>query len=742
MKHRIFALVLVLTQGLLAGCEEVSGSLTLQLDRPSGFAVVDDGWLVVGQENGDVASFVSLDPSSGTSETLMSPSFYLPLHWNILPESRSWIGSENQAAVYVSGLTGEVEFINFDQIRNGDARFAASRSADFFPTAVGTLSISADACEAPCVVKAWASLPSRGTVVEFEIIQSDGEADWQLLRELNVGGSPWEMAAGLDETLILSDLSNQRIVKVHLADETTETLQLDSVVGPISVSTDGATLFVSRPQLRDALIVKLSDLSSSSFENFLAPTTSCIAACDPDAESEACDGLHPYNKQVCLDNSDKLTTSRSYEGLFLGLHTSHVVALGAGAGDQAWVSTCDEETRVYNEVFAVLGIQSGMRFVGARDDTGAFELITDSWCNEIRSGATTRPSVFLSALESPSDVLSSQEELDPVFSLLDVEVAGETDEDEPDSFEVIVARWALGDYRFSVTWEGLSDGQLSRPLGGGVLTANGDGEVRLVDDLGLNLKRFDEVVQLGADLRLGGACEPEEPCGDLLVVTEGLTLTDACLNAISAQDEDEAACLLERRIESVVELDGNTYWELDREIPSECRPTSGRIGYEVRAAREFSVVSDLKPYRVGPGERFGFGTRQGATEPIHVKFRDVDGDSPCATPEGLVRGETGTVQLLDGNRVSQGTTWPTGIWSLSQSLDGLDFDFDLTLPSDLKVWRSETHGTIILLSLTGSNRLVYFRPLFGEGATVDNNPIDLFRSAEWYQDKSRFWLIQ
>ena len=86
-----------------------------------------------------------------------------------------------------------------------------------------------------------------------------------------------------------------------------------------------------------------------------------------------------------------------------------------------------------------------------------------------------------------------------------------------------------------MTWEGLADEQLSRPLGGGVLTADDDGDVDLVDDLGLNLSRFTDEVNLGDDLRLQGKCEEGEPCGDLLVLTEGsLTLTDACLSTLGA----------------------------------------------------------------------------------------------------------------------------------------------------------------------------------------------------------------
>ena len=144
----------------------------------------------------------------------------------------------------------------------------------------------------------------------------------------------------------------------------------------------------------------------------------------------------------------------------------------------------------------------------------------------------------------------------------------------------MVARWVVGDYRLQVTWEGLADGQLSRPLGGGVLTPDDEeGDVDLVDDLGLNLLRLTDEVNLGDDLRLQGKCDADEPCGDLLVLTEGLTLTDACLSTLGAADEAEASCLLERRIDSVVEREGNTFWQLDaREIPE-------RLSSIVRAHR-------------------------------------------------------------------------------------------------------------------------------------------------------------
>ena len=41
--------------------------------------------------------------------------------------------------------------------------------------------------------------------------------------------------------------------------------------------------------------------------------------------------------------------------------------------------------------------------------------------------------------------------------------------------------------------------------------------------------------------------------------------------------------------------------------------------------------------------------------PFTSRFKDVESGNPCAPPEGLVRGETGTLQLLGANRISAGS---------------------------------------------------------------------------------------
>ena len=747
MLNRFTLGFLLLGQLCLVGCDEINGSLTLQLKRPSGFAIVEDGWLMVGQENGDQATFVQLDPETGVAEELMSPAFYLPLSWDIQAEARSWESTDG-GALYVSGLSGEVEFVDFLAARDGlSLSQSTTRSGALFSAGVGNIRRSSEECTEPCIAKAWATVPSAGEVVEFTIIRESAGYQWTTERILSVGGTPWDLEIASDNSrLVGTDLEGQRIFSVDLSNEDVQSLSIGTIAGPISLSTDNQVLLVARPQLEDALLLDVAELTGKALENISGPALSCIASCGADNSEDVCSGLHPYNQQVCRNDSDTLEQGSAYDGLYLDLHAKKVVALGAGAGDDAWFSTCDEANRYYDEVFIVMGIQNGVRFIGKERESAAYELISDSWCKTLRTGASTNIEVLSSALAEPGEIVADDTDIDSVFTVFEVDPNAGQDEVEPEDvvapFKLMVARWVVGDHRLEVTWEGLADGQLSRPLGGGVLTADEEGDVDLVDDLGLNLLRFTDDVNLGDDLRLQGKCGTDEPCGDLLVLTEGLTLTDTCLSTLGAADEAEASCLLERRIDSVVEREGNTYWQLDAPIPSACRPASGRIGYEVRAAREFSVSSDRRLYRVGPGKRFGFGTSIGAREPIHLRFKDVESSNPCAPPEGLTRGETGTLQLLGANRISTGASWPSGVWKLNQSSDGIAFDIDFSLPSDLKVWRSEQYGTGVLMSLTGSNRLIYFRPVFAEGTTDTVSPLDVFRSPEWYQDTSRFWLIQ
>ena len=143
IRQRLF-LTLGVMQCLLFGCDEVTGSLDLQLDRPSGIAVIDEaGWVVVGQDNGTAATFIELDPENGVAQQLMSPAFYLPLKWSTMAESRSWTSAPGGGALYVSGLTGAIEFLDFREIQAGaSVDVASTRSDDLFRTAVGTMALS------------------------------------------------------------------------------------------------------------------------------------------------------------------------------------------------------------------------------------------------------------------------------------------------------------------------------------------------------------------------------------------------------------------------------------------------------------------------------------------------------------------------------------------------------------------------------------------------------------------------
>ena len=539
MFNRLTLGFLLLGQLCLVGCDEITGSLTLQLERPSGFAIVEDGWLMVGQENGDQATFVQVDPSTGLAEELMSPAFYLPLSWDIQAEARSW-ESTTGGALYVSGLSGEVEFVDFLSARDGlSVSQSTTRSDTLFSAGVGNIRRSSEACSAPCVAKAWATIPSAGEVVEFTITRESTGYAWISERVISVGGAPWDLEVASDNSrLVGTDLEGQRIFSINLSDESIQSLSIGTIAGPISLSTDNQVLLVTRPQLEDALLLDTVDLSGEAFANISGPALSCVASCTEDASEGVCSGLHPYNQQVCFNDSETLERGSDYDGLFLDLHAQKIAALGSGAGDDAWFSTCDDVNRYYDEVFIVMGVQNGMRFIGKERESAAYELISDSWCNSLRTGASTNIEVLSAALAPPGEAIAEGADIDSVFTVFEVDPNAGQDDVEPedviDPFKLMVARWVVGDHRLEVTWEGLADEQLSRPLGGGVLTADDDGDVDLVDDLGLNLSRFTDEVNLGDDLRLQGKCEEGESCGDLLVLTEGLTLTDDCLSTLGA----------------------------------------------------------------------------------------------------------------------------------------------------------------------------------------------------------------
>lgn len=752
MTRRFFLFTLCLLQGALSGCDDVSGSLDLQLDEPSGLALVDQtGWIVVGQDSGDAATFIELDPEAGVAQQLMSPAFYLPLKWSLMPDSRSWTSVPSGGALYVSGLTGQIEYIDFRQVEAGATNGAAfTRSGTLFEDAVGTLTLSAEECGDTCVVRAWASLPLAGAVAEFSLSRDDsGAYIWTEEARFDSGGVPWEIVTSRDGSMIFgSDIGTPEVFQIRTSNGELERVSTSTSPGPISISTDDRTLLVARPQSRDVLLLETDLLGPASSKNFLAPDISCVPGCADDSGS--CVGLHPYNEQLCYEASPEGTVFQSatdYTGLYVGIYTETIAAVGAGAGDPAWVSTCGDETRRYDEVFLMAGIEDGLRFVGRDASTLQYELISDSFCESIRPGAKTNGDVFAAALASSATTIDDTSSIGRLVTVLAIESLSESGDDETDedvaetseTFEMLAMNYAVGDLRLTLSWEGLASLQLSRPLGSGILTLNADGQADLVDDLGLNLSRFDDSVKLGSDLRVQGECLEGAPCGDLIVFTEGLTIDDACLAALQVTTDAEAACALERRIETVVEEEGNTFWKLNSPLPDACIPSSGRVGYEVRAAREYKLTSGNRSYRVRPGESFGFGTSNGAREPIHLQFKDLDDQDTCSGPAGVERGKDGYLQLLDSNRIATGTTWPSGIWRLSQSLEGTSYELNFRLPTDMKVWRGE-EGPSVLVTLAGTNRLLYFKPMFEEGEEA--NPLNVFRSLEWYQNRSRFWLIQ
>ena len=219
-----------------------------------------------------------VDPGTGLAEELMSPAFYLPLSWDIQAEARSWEGTTRRLRKRSERRSGICRLSQ----RTGRLSVSQSttRSDTLFSAGVGNIRRSSEACSAPCVAKAWATIPSAGEVVEFTITRESTGYAWISERVISVGGAPWDLEVASDNSrLVGTDLEGQRIFSINLSDESIQSLSIGTIAGPISLSTDNQVLLVTRPQLEDALLLDTVDLSGEAFANISGPALSCVASC-------------------------------------------------------------------------------------------------------------------------------------------------------------------------------------------------------------------------------------------------------------------------------------------------------------------------------------------------------------------------------------------------------------------------------------------------------------------------------
>ena len=69
-----------------------------------------------------------------------------------------------------------------------------------------------------------------------------------------------------------------------------------------------------------------------------------------------------------------------------------------------------------------------MRFIGKERESAAYELISDSWCNSLRTGASTNIEVLSAALAPPGEAIAEGADIDSVFTVFEVDPnAGQDD---------------------------------------------------------------------------------------------------------------------------------------------------------------------------------------------------------------------------------------------------------------------------------------------------------------------------
>ena len=134
---------------------------------------------------------------------------------------------------YVSGLSGEVEFVDFLGARDGlSVSQSTTRSGDF-SAGVGNIRRSPEECTDPCIAKAWATVPSAGEVVEFTIIRNQRIPMDHRTHSIGRGTS-WDLEVASDNSrLVGTDLEGQRIFSIDLSNEDVQSLSIGTIAGPI-----------------------------------------------------------------------------------------------------------------------------------------------------------------------------------------------------------------------------------------------------------------------------------------------------------------------------------------------------------------------------------------------------------------------------------------------------------------------------------------------------------------------------
>lgn len=704
--------VLGLMALLVAGCGADVPPLDAKFSGPGGLAVAGVGHdrLFIANAGSGALQVLALGDEVGDLTFEESQMLYLPLE---IPTGRERGYPTDLAAtpdgshvLVLDSASEAIHVIDAETLRNlGSWGLSEMEGVGVIPRSSRPTMLLARACEAPCASEFLLPLRGSGQVVMVELTLQEGAVELQRTRVMEgFGGVPEQIAispegGGLYGTIRLADGSWQvRRVALEGAAQDQEVATFDWVPGPLTVSTDGEWLVVTRPEERDVVVFELDVAGGAGAamvdaDASVMPPLGCLDACGAEAAAEVCEGSHPGSQAVCVAPEGLESVGDPYPGIYLGGVPSRILAMGNTGALPSLSVPCEDASqasleRVYSEYAMVATLDGVIRFVGLALETPEEgfvpELVSFGWCRSGSLKSLRDTERRITGAQIAADVSLSAGVLGACpalpgrarFECLSLESRHEAvvpSELEPHGVVAMPGVTQGRDVLFD--WEGSVSPELHRAQGGQV-TADGN-----FTDVFYPLQAHSEVVLPG----------------DILEITSRLEWTQACKEALGLPETApyESNCLVERRI---VEGPGeDNVLILDAPLPEPCFRGGGRVGYRVRMGDAFRVT--VRPggaYRVRPGDRFGPGGDVGVNESVLFDVSALN--TAAATPAcarydagGLPQGEMArelrrsVVNRLGGPSTAHGYGVRVSDSEYAGSLRAYNLDSSLVLQTGLRL---------------------------------------------------------
>ena len=455
-------------------------------------------------------------------------------------------------------------------------------------------------CAPPCVGHVYVALAGLGQIVEVEV-QTGALIPSRLF---DVGGEPSHLAIHPAGTFLYAT-DGDEVIQIPLQGSSlAQRRALGSEGGALAVSTNGKQLLVSRPQLRDVVLLSPADSAALALQNGNtrdAPTPACLRDC-ANLNAATCSAAHPSEQALCVGTTDYQQPAATYPGIYVDLLPAQILPLGDGAGHPPLRVTCidsngsSDHIRNYQEFAMLVGFDGTIKFLGLQsDDTDAVlpDVVSSGFCR----GTVVSPM-------TPRDAVGIRDSV--VADYLDTCVnapAGMSrtlciKDDSLSAGVLAFGRQAASSF-FRLNWEAI------------VLDRSGNGAVLQSDGT-----LFDHEVDLaGLDVRVGDIVE---------IRTHG-RVDSSC---------GEALCGLERRLTAIDNSSGGTIMTLDKPLNPACfRGTNPALAYRIRVADAFMVTPPSGPTeRLKLGQLYGPGRDPGRGQRISFKLKQLATHSdlsPC-----------------------------------------------------------------------------------------------------------------